>query len=77
MATGATVIKRSSLFALAIAQLRSKLHWRQQEWFYDDATKDKRAAAMAVLEAWGMVEPAVEAAEQLREHAKRATKRPW
>ena len=41
------------------------VHWGQQDWFYDDATKDKRGAAMAVLAQWGMIQPVLERADQL------------
>ena len=42
------------------------MHWQTQDWFYDDAVKDKRAAALAVLRDWNMVAPVLARAEALR-----------
>ena len=38
--------------------------WREESWFYRDATPDKRGAAMAVRVDWDM-QPVLERGEQL------------
>jgi hypothetical protein len=49
------------------------VRWTQQEWFYDDATPDRRKTTLgeAILETWGLPIPSKRSADAYRERERR------